>query len=83
MGHEPPKTQDAESYYRHASAVSLELGMRPLQAHCHFGLGKVYAAVGAVEQARTQMAAAIDLYRSMEMNLYLARANSAVRSVGM
>jgi hypothetical protein len=63
--------------------VSLELGMRPLQAHCHLGLGKAYAAAGAVEQARPEMAAAIDLYRSMEMNLWLGRANAAVRTIGM
>jgi tetratricopeptide (TPR) repeat protein len=83
LGHNPPKTQQAESYYRHASKMSLELGMRPLQAHCHLGLGKTYATVGAVDQARPEMAAAIDLYRSMEMNLWLARANAAVRSIGM
>jgi len=82
-GHNPPKTQQAESYYRHASALSLELGMRPLQAHCHVGLGKAYAAIGAVEQARPEMAAAIDLYRSMEMNLWLAQADAAVRTIGM
>jgi tetratricopeptide (TPR) repeat protein len=82
LGHSPPKAEQAESYYRHAFAVSLELGMRPLQAHCHLGLGKAFAAVGAVEQARPEMAAAIDLYGSMEMNLWLARANAAVRSIG-
>ena len=76
LGHNPAKTQLAESYYRHAFAVSLELGMRPLEAHCHAGLGKVFAAVGAAEQARVEMAAAIDLYRSMEMNVWLERANA-------
>jgi tetratricopeptide (TPR) repeat protein len=81
MGHKPPKTQHAESCYRDAFAVSLELGMRPLQAHCHLGLGKAYAAVGAVEQARPEMAAAIDLYRSMEMNLWLARANALLNNM--
>ena len=78
LGHNPAKTQLAESYYRHAFAVSLELGMRPLEAHCHAGLGKVFAAVGAAEQARVEMAAAIDLYRSMEMNVWLERADATV-----
>jgi len=81
MGHKPPKTQHAESCYRDAFAVSLELGMRPLQAHCHLGLGKVYAAVGAVEQARAEMAAATDLYRSMEMNLWLVRADALLNNM--
>jgi tetratricopeptide (TPR) repeat protein len=83
LDHNPPKTQQAESYYRKASALSLELGMRPLQAHCHLGLGKVYAAVGATEQARVEMTAAIDLYRSMEMNLWLARANAVLNDIAM
>jgi tetratricopeptide (TPR) repeat protein len=77
MGHKPPKTQHAESYYRHAYVVSLELGMRPLQAHCHRGLAKVYAALGATEQARAETMAANDLYRSMEMTLWLNRADAA------
>jgi tetratricopeptide (TPR) repeat protein len=81
MGHKPPKPQHAESCYRDAFAVSLELGMRPLQAHCHLGLGKVYAAVGAVEQARAKMAAATDLYRSMEMNLWLVRADALLNNM--
>jgi class 3 adenylate cyclase/tetratricopeptide (TPR) repeat protein len=81
MGHKPPKTQHAESCYRDAFAVSLELGMRPLQAHCHLGLGKVYAAVGAVEEARAEMAAATDLYRSMEMNLWLVRADALLNNM--
>jgi tetratricopeptide (TPR) repeat protein len=83
LSHNPPKTHQAESYYRHASALSLELGMRPLQAHCHVGLGKVFAIIGAAEQSRAEINAAIDLYRSMEMNLWLGRANAAVRSIGM
>jgi tetratricopeptide (TPR) repeat protein len=78
LAHNPAKTQNAESYYRQAIAVSLELGMRPLQAHCHLGLGKVYSAVGAIDQARLEMSAAVDLYRSMEMTHWLARANAVV-----
>src|SRR5262245_17070165 len=83
LGHNPPKTQQAESYYRHACALSLELGMRPLHAHCHVGLGKTYVAIGAVQHACAEMVAAIDRYSSMEMNLWLARANTAVNSIGM
>ena len=34
--------------------------MRPLQAHCHAGLGTLYATTGRREQARTALSAAID-----------------------
>jgi hypothetical protein len=83
MGHKPPKTQDAEAYYRQAFALSLELGMRPLQAHCHFGLGKFHSAVGAAAQARSEMASAIALYGSMEMNLWQGRVNAVFDNMTM
>ena len=37
--------------------------MRPLQAHCHRGLGTLYAATGQREQARTALSTAIEMYR--------------------
>jgi len=83
MGYKPPKTQDAEAYYRQAFAVSLELGMRPLQAHCHCGLARISNVRGLVDQAREEFSAAVDLYRSMEMTLWLNRANAALRTIGL
>jgi hypothetical protein len=35
--------------------------MRPLQAHCHRGLGTLYGTTGQWEQARTELSAAVDL----------------------
>ena len=40
---EPPESDQAEGYYRQALNLAQELGMRPLQAHCHHGLGTLYA----------------------------------------
>ena len=40
---EPPESDQAEAHYRQALALAEELGMRPLQAHCHLGLGTLYA----------------------------------------
>jgi tetratricopeptide (TPR) repeat protein len=34
---EPPESALAEAHYRRALALTEELGMRPLQAHCHLG----------------------------------------------
>src|SRR5262249_19803756 len=39
---DPCPVDQAESYYRQALALSEELGMRPLVAHCHLGLGSLY-----------------------------------------
>ena len=52
---EPPEVEQAEAYYRQALALADELGMRPLQAHCHCGLGMLYTRVGRPEQARTEL----------------------------
>jgi len=42
---EPPEHGQAEAHYQQALALANELGMRPLQAHCHRSLGTLYAAV--------------------------------------
>src|SRR5262249_55627866 len=67
---EPLDIAQAEAYYHQALALAEELGMRPLQAHCHHGLGTLYAATGQREPARTALAAAITMYRDMDMTFW-------------
>ena len=78
---EPPEREQAEAPYRQALALANELGMRPLQAHCHLGLGTLYAKTGQREQARTELSAAIMLYRAMDMTFWLPQAEAAVAKV--
>ena len=56
----PPDAAQAEAHYQQALALAEELGMRPLQAHCHRGLGTLYAQTGQREQARAELSTAID-----------------------
>jgi tetratricopeptide (TPR) repeat protein len=77
--HEPPESALAEAYYRQALAE--ELGMRPLQAHCHLGLGTLYARLDQREQACTELSAAIDLYRAMDMTFWLPQTEAALAQV--
>ena len=58
-----------------------ELGMRPLQAHCHLGLGTLYGRVGREPQARAALSTAIVLYRAMDMTFWLPRAEAALVQV--
>jgi len=60
-----PEVEPAVGPYRQALALAEELGMRPLQAHCHRGLGTLYATVGQQEQARSALSTAIEMYRAM------------------
>jgi hypothetical protein len=55
--------------------------MRPLQAHCHRGLGTLYAKLGQQEQARATLSTAIDLYRAMEMIFWLPQTEAAMAEV--
>jgi hypothetical protein len=55
--------------------------MRPLQAHAHRGLGKLYAKIGQREQARTALSTAIEMYRGMEMTFWLPQTEAALAQV--
>jgi tetratricopeptide (TPR) repeat protein len=74
---EPPESERAEAHYRQALALAEELGMRPLVAHCHLGLGKLYLKMGRRGQARAELSAPVELYRAMEMTLWLLQAEAA------
>jgi tetratricopeptide (TPR) repeat protein len=78
---DPPDAVQAEAYYQQALTLADELGMRPLQAHCHRGLGTLYATAGRREQARAELSAAIDLYRTMEMTFWLPQTEAALAQV--
>jgi tetratricopeptide (TPR) repeat protein len=78
---EPPQAAEADASYRQALALAEELGMRPLQAHCHRGLGMLYAKVDQREQARTELSAAITMYRAMDMTFWLPQAEAALAQV--
>jgi class 3 adenylate cyclase/tetratricopeptide (TPR) repeat protein len=77
----PPEVGPAEDHYRQALALAQELGMRPLRAQCHRGLGSLYATIGQHEQARAELSAAIALYRAMEMTFWLPQAEAALAEV--
>ena len=78
----PPERALAEAHYRQALTLAEELDMRPLQAHCHCGLGTLYAKTGRQEQARAELSTAIEMYRAMDMTFWLPQAEAALAQVG-
>jgi hypothetical protein len=78
----PSAAVPAEAHYQQALALATALGMRPLQAHCHLGLGTLYASTGQREQAHGALAAAIALYRAMDMTFWLPQAEAALAQIG-
>jgi tetratricopeptide (TPR) repeat protein len=77
----PPEVEQAEAWYRQALALADELGMRPLQAHCHRNLGTLYATAGQREQARAELSTANALYCDMDMTFWLPQAEAALAQV--
>jgi class 3 adenylate cyclase/tetratricopeptide (TPR) repeat protein len=77
----PPQAERAETHYHQALALAEELGMRPLQAHCHRGLGTLYATTDQREQARAALSTAIEMYRAMEMTFWLPQTEAGLAQV--
>jgi class 3 adenylate cyclase/tetratricopeptide (TPR) repeat protein len=62
------------AHFRQALVLAELHGMRPLAAHCHLGLGKLYDRIGEPEHARENLTAATTMYREMDMGLWLDQA---------
>jgi predicted protein tyrosine phosphatase len=65
-----------ETHYRQALALAEPRGMRPLVAHCHFGLGKMFASTGKREQAREYLTTATTMYREINIRFRLEQAEA-------
>ena len=71
-----PDAVSAEGYYDAAIALAGELGLRPLVAHCHLGLGKLYRRAGKREEAREHLTTASTMYREMDIRFWLEQAEA-------
>jgi len=68
---DPPDPESADHYYREAITLAEELGMRPLLAHCHLGLGRLCRRTGNRQTTQEHLTAAARLYQEMDMTLWL------------
>ena len=75
---DPPDVGSADGHYRRALARADELGMRPLVAHCHLGLGKLYRRTGDEEKVQEHLTTAATMYREMGMTFWLEKAEAAL-----
>ena len=76
---------DAESgaaRYREALALARRHGMRPLVAHCHLGLGKLYGRTGEARRAQKNLTAATTMYGEMDMGFWLDQAKAEMANSG-
>jgi len=75
----PADVEQAETTYGEALALAESRGMRPLVAHCHLGLGKLYRRTANREQAHEHLTTATTMYREMDMQFWLKQAEAEMR----
>jgi tetratricopeptide (TPR) repeat protein len=76
-----PEATQAAVHYQQALTLAEKLGMRPLQAHCHRGLGTLSAQLGQWEPARTALSTAIEMYQAMAMTFWLPQTEATLEQV--
>jgi tetratricopeptide (TPR) repeat protein len=76
---EPAEVDTAETHYRQALVLAEELGLRPLVAHCHLGLGRLYQRTGRREKASEHLTTATTMLREMDMQFWLELAEAEQR----
>jgi hypothetical protein len=62
-------------------ALAAPRGMRPLVAHCHLGLAKLYQRTDKRQEAREHLRHAMRMYREMDMRFYLEQAEAESRGL--
>ena len=72
--HAHPGVATAAAHYGAAMILASELRMRPLVAHCHLGLGRLYRSTGKLEQAKEHLTTATAMYSEMGMGFWLEQA---------
>jgi class 3 adenylate cyclase/tetratricopeptide (TPR) repeat protein len=70
-----------ESTYSEALTLAHELGMRPVQARCHLGLGQIYARSRNSSMAQSELRSARELYDTMSMPFWFTKTNIAAASL--
>ena len=77
-----PDLATAAAHYGAAMTLASELEMRPLVAHCHLGLGRLYGRTGKREQALQHLTTVTAMYGEMGMHFWLEKAQAELRGMG-
>lgn len=72
----------AEGHYRGALRLSRELGMRPLAAHCHWGLARLFRRLDRQTDAQMHAATARTHFQEMQMLGWLQQMDEDMEVVG-
>ena len=78
---EPPRVTEAQNQYRDALVLATSLGMRPLVARCHLGLGRLDRRTGKRHEAQEHLEIATAMFREMDMRFWLAQAEAEMKDL--
>jgi tetratricopeptide (TPR) repeat protein len=78
---DPPELDRAEVLYREALALAGEKGFRPLAAHCHLSLGRLFARTARRREAEAHLTTGAQLYRELDMRFWPEQAEAALRAL--
>lgn len=70
---------EAAGRYGEALALAEDLGMRPLVAHCHAGLAKLYPPTDQHGQAQEHLITVTTMYRDMGMTCWLEKLEAEMK----
>jgi tetratricopeptide (TPR) repeat protein len=74
-----PDVAAAEAHYAASTALALELGMRPLLAHCRFSLGELHRRAGDGPAAE-HLTTAMTLFHEMGMRFWFEQAQAEMQA---
>jgi class 3 adenylate cyclase/tetratricopeptide (TPR) repeat protein len=74
--------ETAKQHYHQAITLAEEVGMRPLIAHCHSGLAKLYRRTGKHAESDQHLAAATSMYCEMGMPFWVEKTKVEVAQLG-
>jgi tetratricopeptide (TPR) repeat protein len=69
----------ASTHYEAALSIATAIGARPLVAHCHLSLGRLYQRTGREERAYEHLTVATTMYREMGMTYWLEKAEAELK----
>jgi tetratricopeptide (TPR) repeat protein len=77
----PTRATEASGRYREALGLAETLGLRPLVAHCHHGLGELHQRTGKRRDALRHATAAATAYQKLDMPFWRERADALVKAL--
>jgi protein-disulfide isomerase-like protein with CxxC motif len=71
----------AAAAYASGLDIAESLGMRPLVAHCHLGLAKLYRHTDKRKRVQQHLTTATTMYREMAMRFWLEKAEAEMKEL--